>query len=142
MWEGNGGAAAHETAGFTGIVAELFGDLGRDARTLIRQEAELVRAELREEVSQAIRIAALGAAAILVGACAAMMLSVACALGLQEIFPALPLWGCFAIIAALEAALGATLGMAARNSGKHFSIVPHKTLESLQQGVQCLTRKR
>ena len=142
MWEGNSGSAQHSSAGFAEIVSDLFGDLGRDARTLIRQETELARTEIREEVSRAVRIAALGACAVLAGGCALMILSVALSLGLHEIFPTLPMWACFGIIALVETGLAAILASAAKESGKKFSIVPVRTLESLQEGVQCFIRKR
>jgi Putative Actinobacterial Holin-X, holin superfamily III len=81
---------------------ELVGDLLRDVRTLIRQETALVRAEIREEIVQAVvALAVLAVAAGTLGL-AGLWVLVAVTRGIAYLFN----WPLAAVYAAVGAALG------------------------------------
>lgn len=93
-----------------GNVGELFADISRDLSTLIRQETELAKAEMRESATNAGKGAGMLGGAGVAGHLALLFLSTACWWGLgNEIgrgWSALVVAVVWAVIAAVLASIG------------------------------------
>jgi len=87
-------------------IGELIGDVTGDLALLFRQEVELAKAEMKQEVGAAGRAAALFGAATLAGLLAAALLSAALVFGLAGVVP--PGWAAL-IVAVLWAVVGYVL---------------------------------
>ncbi|MEV0153846.1 phage holin family protein [Micromonospora sp. NPDC050686] len=96
----------------TQSVGELLGDVTRDMSTLVRQEIELAKAELREEASQAGKAGGMFAGATLAGLLTVLFVSYAAWWGLSNVmdqsWAALIVAGVWAIVAATLLATGRT----------------------------------
>ena len=115
-------------------IGELFRQLSRDFGTLLQQEVELARTELRQKASQAARAAgAIGGGALLIFAgflilLQAVVVWLAAALG----SPALAAL----IVGAVAVLAGAGLVMLGRNRLKPEELMPRRTVESLRQDAE------
>jgi uncharacterized membrane protein YqjE len=115
-------------------IGELFRQLSRDFGTLLRQEVELARTELRHKVAQVARAAgAIGGGALLVFA------------GLLTLLQAAVVWLAAALDSPALAALivgvvvllaGAGLIVLGRNRLKAEELLPRRTVESLRQDAE------
>lgn len=116
-------------------IGALFGELGTEARVLVRQEVELAKAEIRESSQHATGVGAGFGAAALVGYLALAILAVAAALGLAELMPA----GLAFLIVGLVLALGAGIAfMVGKKNLKALNPVPHKTIQTLKEDFSWL----
>ena len=108
-----------------------------DAETLIGQQFDLLRSELRQELGRA------GAAGLTLGAGAAM-LAAGGALGALMAVHALhratrlPLWACYGLVAGTLGAGGAHLVAAGRREAAGVSLVPTQTVGALQENLAWL----
>jgi hypothetical protein len=111
-------------------VGQLIGDVTRDLSTLMRQELELAKAEVKAEVSKAGKGAGLLGGAGLAGYMVALFLSCALWWGLENVMDA----GLAAlIVAVLWGVVGAVLYVMGRKQLKQVNPKPERTVESLQQ---------
>ncbi|MFG1951663.1 phage holin family protein [Micromonospora sp. NPDC048830] len=96
----------------TQSVGELLGDVTRDLSTLVRQEIELAKTELREEASQAGKAGGMFAGAALAGFLTVLFVSYAAWWGLSNVmdqsWAALIVAAVWAIAAAVLLAIGRT----------------------------------
>jgi hypothetical protein len=126
----NGGSAQERS------IATLFRQLSRDLGTLLRQESELARTELRERVGQfGSGVTALGAGALIAFAGGLVLLHGA-VYALAPVFdsPALA-----ALVVGLAAVLaGVFMLMRGRKRLKAEELVPRRTVESLRQDVEIV----
>ena len=118
---------------------ELVGDLLRDVRTLMRQETALVRAEIREEIGQAVvALAVLAVAAGTLGLAGLWML-VAVTRGIAYLFN----WPLAAVYAAVGVALGIVglvLLAIAWHQLRTLEMLP-KTRETLRERIWLGSRR-
>ena len=98
-------------------LGELLGDVTRDLSTLMRQEVELAKAELRQEASKAGQAAGMFAGAALAGYMVLLFLSVALWWGLANVMD--QGWAAL-IVAALWAVIGAVLYSVARSRAREI----------------------
>ena len=110
---------------FESTVTPLLRDIVDDARTLLQQEAQLLRAEVREDtvkIRQAMTLIVAGGASILISTllCAFMLVQLLATEWLQA-----PLWLSFGLVALLMAA-----------SGGIFSYIGGKKLESARESSE------
>jgi hypothetical protein len=117
-------------------LATLFRDLSRELGTLVRQESELARTEMRERLGKlGSGVTALGAGALLAFAgLLFLLLAAVYALSASTGSPALSAL----LVGGAAAAVG--LGMLAlgRKRLKAEELVPQRTVESLRQDVEIV----
>ncbi|SIQ20170.1 phage holin family protein [Micromonospora avicenniae] len=94
----------------TQSVGELLGDVTRDMSTLVRQEIQLAKVELREEATQAGKAGAMFGVAALAGFLVVLFLSYAAWWGLSNVmdqgWAALIVAGFWAVVTAITAVVG------------------------------------
>ncbi|MDT0306605.1 phage holin family protein [Streptomyces sp. DSM 44917] len=108
----------------------LFSDVVEDAQDLFRQEVELAKAEVREEVAGAGRAAGMFGAAGFAGYMVAVFLSLALAFGLANVMDAG--WAAL-IVAGLWALAGGVLFLRGRARMSRLSPRPERTLRTLKE---------
>jgi uncharacterized membrane protein YqjE len=116
----------------TGIVA--------DVQDLLAQQLALFKVEIREDLHRAavalsllvVGLVVAGVGAILLGMMLVYLLDWLCA-------PDLPLWGSFAIVGCLVAALGAGLLVGGMKAIASLNLVPEQSLQELKEDVPWRT---
>src|SRR5262245_10573790 len=136
--------APPEQQSLTGIVSGIV----QDFQTLVTQQMEMVRAEVRsdwEKTKQALWPIAVGTVLLLVGGIMISFMLVyllhwATAYSAQALDPAwVPLWGCYGLIGAgFLIAGGALLGIGIARFHS-FSPLPKQSVETLKENVKWLT---
>jgi hypothetical protein len=116
-------------------VGELIGEVTRDLSTLMRQELELARAELKQEAMKSGKAAgALGGAGF-AGYMVLLFLSIALWSGLANVMD----WGWSAlIVAAVWAIIGGVLYTIGRNHLRQVRPTPERTVETLKEVPDAL----
>jgi uncharacterized membrane protein YqjE len=115
-------------------LGELIGRVTGDVSQLFRQELELAKAEIKEEVAQAGKGAGLMSGAWVAAVFALLLFSLAAAWGLAE---PLDRWGAFLVVAGVWLLIALVLFKAGRRQlaqAKPFP--PQKTVETLKEDVQ------
>lgn len=108
---------------------ELLGEVTGDLSTLVRQEIELAKAELRLEAAKAGKAGGMFAGAGVAGHMVLLFVSIALWWGLSNVMDAS--WSAL-IVAALWAAAGAVLYVGARNQMARMRGLP-RTVESVKK---------
>jgi hypothetical protein len=117
-------------------LADLLRRLGQDLGTLVRQEAELAKAELREKASAAGSSAGMFAGAYVLGMLAATALTACFVLALAE---AMPAWLAALIVAVVYAAIAAVMAAKGRDRLRAAAPpVPEETVETVKEDVRWL----
>ena len=117
-------------------LTELLRRLGQDMGTLVRQEAELAKAELRQKVKSAGASAGMFAGAYVAGMLAAGALTACFILALAE---AMPGWLAALIVAVVYGIVAAVLAARGRDKLKEAAPpVPEETVETVKEDVQWL----
>jgi len=122
-------------------VTELVAGIADDAQHLIRQQYQMLRAEVREDIRRtksAIKYLGLGAAGMMVGA---LFLVVALPLFLNWMF-VLPAFAGWAIIGALLLLLGVVGLFAGKHIFQKNNPLPDKTLNALEENLSWITNHR
>jgi drug/metabolite transporter (DMT)-like permease len=127
-----------------GLMSLVSGILD-DARVLVRQEVQLLRDEIKLEVSKAGRAASgfgIGAVLAVVGALFLLLMLVH---GLHE-WTVLPLWACYGVVGGLLAGAGIALIVRAQSLAGSVHATPLRSLHTMKENVQwikeCMTLKR
>ncbi|MFI5844080.1 phage holin family protein [Catenuloplanes sp. NPDC051500] len=108
---------------------ELMGEVTQDLSTLVRQEVELAKAELREEGKKAGKAAGFFAGAGVAGFLVLLFLSTALWQGLANVMD--PGWAAL-IVAVLWAAIGGALFVLARRKAREMRGLP-RTAETAKE---------
>jgi hypothetical protein len=115
-------------------LGELFGDLAREVSTLVRQEAELAKAELGQKVSRVgTHVASLAAGSAV--AYAGLLAIVAAIIGMLA-EAGLDWWVSALIVGVIVGAIGGFLVMKGINALKSEDFTPRQTIESLKEDAQ------
>jgi len=126
-------AAPAETPAHDKSLGELFTDLTRESSSLIRQEVNLAKAEIKEKMGvlakDAVKIAAGGALAY--AGLIVLLIGVAYILDLF-----MPAWLAFVLVGAAVAGIGGFLAMSAINGLKNSDLAPRQTVETLKEDAQ------
>jgi hypothetical protein len=123
---------------------ESIGDLVKgiltDVRQLIRDEAALARAEMREQIGRAkLAAGALGAAAAaLTFGCAFLL--VAIAMGVADLFD-WPFWAGFLIVALLLGTGGMVMFSTGRKRLRSVNPVPEQTVQTLKENSEWIAKR-
>jgi hypothetical protein len=116
-------------------VGQLIGEVANDLSTLMRQELDLAKAEIKAEATKSGKAAGMLGAAGFAGYMVALFLSIALwwalANGMDEGWAAL-------VVAALWAAVGAVLALVGRNRLRAISPKPARTVQTLKEVPDAL----
>jgi F0F1-type ATP synthase assembly protein I len=119
-------------------LGELFADLGRDLSSLVRDEMELARTEMRQEVQRAKQAGVSFGAAAVAGLLTLMFLSAALAWLLDQwLNTALS----FFIVGLLWAVIAAIAVAAGRKQAERIEPIP-KTVETLKEDVEWAKQQK
>lgn len=114
-------------------VGSLVSELTTDLSTLMRQELELAKVELRQEASKTGKAAGMLGGAGVAGWMVALFASMALMWALGEV---IPLGWAALIVALLWAAVGAVLFIRGRQQLREVRPVPEQTVQTLKEDVQ------
>jgi hypothetical protein len=115
-------------------VGELFGDVARDLSTLMRQEVELAKAELRQEATKAGKAAAAFAGAGFAGYMVLLFLSFALWWALSNVMD--QGWAAL-IVAVIWAVIGAVMYAMGRSRARQIRGLP-QTAETVREVPEAL----
>lgn len=119
-------------------VGELFADLANDFSSLVRKELQLARVETMEKVNYATQSIIWIVAGGMIGYAGFIALVIASIVGLAMF---MPLWLSALILGLVLVIISAILIQSGRSSLKAMSIVPEKTVESLQEDAEFVKEK-
>jgi len=121
-----------------GSVGELLTGLTSDMATLFRQEIQLARAETMEKVSQTTQSIVWIAAGGMVAYAGLIGVLIAVIVGLARF---MPLWLSALIVGVVVIVVGAVLIQSGRSRLKQLSVVPERTIESIQEDAAFVKEK-
>jgi len=116
-------------------VGELLGDVTRDLSTLMRQEVELAKAEIKTEVSKAGKGAGMLGGAGFAGYMVVLFLSIALWWGLSNVMD--QGWAAL-IVAAIWAVIAAVLFVTGRTKLRQVNPKPERTVDTVKQVPDAL----
>jgi hypothetical protein len=120
--------------------SNLFTGILDDAKTLMRQEAQLLKNEIKLEVFKAGRAASgFGIGAVL-GAIGALFLLLMLVHGLNEWF-SWPLWVCYGLVGGAIAGIGITLIIKAQSLAGTVHATPRRSLHAMKENVQWIKER-
>lgn len=122
-----------------GTVTELVSGIIGDVQKLARQQLDMLKAEIREDMSrtkQAMVYGGIGIALLTIGGMALVFALVY----LLRDMAHLPEWGAWLIFAVVCTAAGVILGRVARNLFESFNPLPDKTFNALQENLTWQTQ--
>ncbi|MGW0916979.1 phage holin family protein [Streptomyces sp. NPDC002784] len=124
---------APEPRGQDSSVGELLSGMASDVQTLLRQEVELAKAEIREEAGKAGKAAGMYGGAGFGGYMVALFASLAAMFALANVMDTG--WAAL-IVTAVWAAIAAILFVMGRSKMREVSPKPEQTVETLKEDAQ------
>jgi hypothetical protein len=134
-----------DEAGMTGLVRGIISDVG----DLIRQEIRFARAEIKSDAQAALRASmalALGAGVAGLGVVLVALMLVYLIYWLSQ--PAgtdpatIPLWGCYAIVAAVFLAVGGGMVFLGIKAFQKNNPLPDQTAQSIKENVEWIVNSK
>jgi uncharacterized membrane protein YqjE len=123
-------------------LSELVSGIVSDAEDLVKQQLELFKTEIKEEVRKTKE----GALSLAAGAFVAVLGIVLLAFGIVYLLawaaPAVPLWGWFLIVGAVLAGAGFALCWEGKSRLESLHPVPEKSAQALKENVQWLMNQK
>lgn len=119
-------------------LGDLLAGLTNDLSTLFRQEIQLARAETTEKLSQMTQSVVWIAAGGLMAYAGFIGVLIAVIVGLAAF---IPLWLSALIVGVIVIGVGAILIQSGRSQLKQLSVVPEKTIESIQEDAALVKEK-
>lgn len=123
----------------TGTVTELVSGIVGDVQRLARQQMEMLKAEVREDMSRSKQALVLGGVAIAMLTIGGMALVFGLVYLLRD-QAGLTEWGAWLIFAGVCLTAGVVLGFLARNLFESFNPLPDKTFNALQENLTWQTQ--
>jgi len=117
-------------------LGQLVADASADLSSIMRSEIELVKVEVKNDVSQAGKGAGMFAGAAVLGLYGFGLLLLAAAWGL--VAAGLPVWLGLLIVAVLLFVIAAVLALIGKKAMAKVKGKPEKTIENAQQAVQAV----
>ena len=117
-------------------LGELFGNLGKQLSTLIRQEIQLAKTEMSDKASKAGRDVASLVAGGLIAYAGLLVLLAALVLGLAAL--GLDAWLSALIVGVIVAAIGGFLVRQGLTALRSTDPVPHETVETMKDNIEAL----
>jgi uncharacterized membrane protein YqjE len=122
-------------ASVTGLVTGIISD----AQTLLKQQAEMLKAEVREDFQRSKRAAEFGALAIVFATVGALGLITALVYVLHEQY-AFKMWASWGIVGGLFAVIGGACGWFSYVLLERFNPLPDKTFNALKENITWQTK--
>jgi drug/metabolite transporter (DMT)-like permease len=116
---------------------DLIGGILFDVKSLLRQEVQLFRDELKLQISTGGRAVSkffMGAALGIVGALFLLLMLVH---GLHD-WTFLPLWACYGLVGGLLSGIGIVLVVRAQSVVGSFQVTPRRTLYTMKENIQWI----
>jgi drug/metabolite transporter (DMT)-like permease len=116
---------------------DLIGGILFDVKSLLRQEVQLFRDELKLQISTGGRAVSkffVGAALAIVGALFLLLMLVH---GLHD-WTVLPLWACYGLVGGLLSGIGIALVVRAQSVVGSFQVTPRRTLYTMKENIQWI----
>lgn len=110
-----------------------------DVQELIKQQADLIRSEIKDDMQKtkvAVSSMAAGAGVALLGV---ILLSLMAVYLLHWAAPNLPLWACFGIVGGALAVAGGALIYAGKKKFDSFNPLPDQSFQALKENLQWQT---
>jgi len=123
-------------------VTSLVSGIVNDAQDLLKQQFELLKAEVRDDmrkVRDAGEIMGLGAGLGLMGG---ILLTLMLVYLLNWAVPGIPLWGCFGIVGGVFLAGAVAAYLTGKRMLDNVNPLPDKTAEALKENVQWITQPK
>jgi len=120
-------------------VTSLVSGIITDAQTLLRQQAEMLKAEVREDFQRSKRAAEFGAVGIVCATVGALGLITALAYLLHEQFQ-FAMWASWGIVGGLFLIAGIALGGFSYILLERFNPLPDKTFNALKENITWQTK--
>jgi Flp pilus assembly protein TadB len=114
-------------------LSELISRTSSDLSTLFRQEVELAKIEIRDDVQHSAQAGSMFGAAGFAGYLAVVLASLAVVFALDL---AMPLWAAFSSVAALFAFVCFILFRQARTRMSQFRLGPEQTIETIKEDIE------
>ena len=108
-----------------------------DIKALLRQEVQLLKDEVKLEVSKAGRAASGFGIGVVLAAVGALFLLLMLVHGLHE-WTNLPLWACYGLVGGLLAGIGIFLVVRARALAGSVQATPRRTIYAMKENVQWI----
>ena len=128
-------APATPVASVTGLVSGII----TDAQTLLRQQTEMLKAEVREDFKRSKRAAEFGAISIVCTTVGALGVITALAYLLHEQFQ-FAMWASWGMVGGLFLVVGGTLGWFSYVLLERFNPLPDKTFNALKENITWQTK--
>lgn len=123
-------------------VTNLVSGILSDAQTLIRQQADMLRAEVRQDVRRTAKVAMYMGVGVGLGAIGALFLLVGLVHLVGWVAPELPDWASWAIVGGVLAVVGAAAVFAGKRLFDTFNPLPDKTFNALQENLSWITKRQ
>jgi len=123
-------------------IGELLTGILNDAQTLIKQQAAMLRAEIREDIRRTGDVARYMSAGAALAAMGALFFLVSLVHLLHYLVPTIPMWGCWAIFGGLFLVAGAVAFYAGKRILDSYNPLPDKTLNALEENLTWKTTNR
>lgn len=120
-------------------IGDLLSDMTSDLSTLVRQEMELAKEEMKVEVNKAGKAGAGFGGAAVAGLLAGVGLVLTLGFALDAF---LWRWLAFLIVTAVLGAIAAALGMAGKKKIDELNPKPEKTIQTLKEDKQWLSEQK
>jgi hypothetical protein len=120
--------------------ASLLTDVVNDIRDLFRQEVNLARVEIKQEMSNAKSAAIKIGGAVFALLLATLFLLTALARGLSDLFH-MPVWAGYAIVGVLLGIVGGVMMVAARANVQKVGPIPARTVRTMKENVEWVKRE-
>jgi hypothetical protein len=139
--EGTRPSVVAERADGEPSMTQLVSGIADDAKLLLRQQFQMFRAEVREDLRRtisAVRYMGLGAAGVAIGF---LFLTIAMPLLINWLF-GFPSWAGWAIIGGVFVVLGVIALFAGKRMFNKFNPLPDKSMNALEENLSWITNHR
>jgi len=123
----------------SGTVTQLVSGIVNDAQELLRQQAEMLKAEVREDFKRSKRAAEFGSVGIALTTVGLLGVITALAYFLHEQY-AFRMWASWGIVGGLFAGVGIACGAFAYLLLERFNPLPDKTFNALKENLTWQTK--
>ncbi len=114
-------------------VGTLMSGIVDDVQELIKQEAALLKHEVRMEIRSAVAAIALMAAGGAIALFGALLLSFMLVYLINFLAPSVPLWGCFAIVGCVVLLIGLVMTGIGREKLRSGTLFPRETVATIKE---------
>lgn len=127
--------AVTTASGHVAPVAELLGGIVSDVQTLIKQQAQMLRAEVREDFNRAKTATVYIGAGLVLAVVGVLFLVVGLVHLLHYLAPSLPLFACWLIVGGALVAGGLAAAFAGKKIFEKYNPLPDKSFNALTENL-------